>query len=474
MKKGKRVLTILLVITLLMGLYTSTAMAAPAVTVKYSTHVQDIGWQADVSDGVMAGTTGQSKRLEGIKIWLEGTDSKINGIKYSTHIQDIGWQFLQFNGGMSGTSGQSKRLEAIQIELTGPISQSYDIYYRVHSQNFGWMGWAKNGESAGTAGYSYRLEGIEVKLVTKNGTPPGSTENQFRKNAQSAVVSYSTHVQEIGWQKFVENGQMAGTTGQSKRLEGIIINLKNTNSGAGGGIHYKTHIEDYGWEPYWKSDGQVSGTTGESKRLEAIQIRISEQVAKEYDIYYRVHCQEFGWMEWAKNGGSAGTTGFSYRLEGIEIVVVGKGGTAPGSSENAFRQNMSNLPPSPSPFPNPSEIDGVEIIPVGSTFCVAVFDRINSIKVETGYPLATWDNTLAASAQAWAETCARNKGIAHEGGLFTESIGNGYGSHEPGGVAELLTGHNYILVTDCLTIGVGAAYRADGFGGVYCVIRGRH
>jgi len=470
MKKGKRVLTILLVITLLMGLYTSTAMAAPAVTVKYSTHVQDIGWQADVSDGVMAGTTGQSKRLEGIKIWLEGTDSKINGIKYSTHIQDIGWQFMQFNGDMSGTSGQSKRLEAIQIELTGPISQSYDVYYRVHAQNFGWMGWTKNGSPAGTSGYSYRLEGIEIKLVTKNGTPPGSTENQFRKNAQFAVVSYSTHVQDVGWQKFVENGQMAGTTGQSKRLEGIIINLKNTNTGIGGGIHYKTHIEDYGWEPYWKSDGQISGTTGEAKRLEAIQIRLSEQTAQDYDIYYRVHCQEFGWMGWAKNGGSAGTTGFSYRLEGIEIIVVGKGGTAPGSLENAFRQNMSNLPPSP--FPNPSETDGVEIIPAGSVFCTAVFNRMNEMKVEMGYEVATWSDSLAASAQTWAETCAREKNVRHEGGLFVESLGNGFGDGSiTGGV---LAGHNGSLITECSTIGVGGAYRSDGYGNIYCVVRGRY
>ena len=32
-----------------------------------------------------------------------------------------------------------------------------------------------------------------------------------------------------------------------------------------------------------------------------------------YDVYYRVHCQNFGWMDWAKNGESAGSAGYSYR-----------------------------------------------------------------------------------------------------------------------------------------------------------------
>ena len=37
----------------------------------------------------------------------------------------------------SGTSGQSKRLEAIRIKLTDELAENYDIYYRVHAQEFG-------------------------------------------------------------------------------------------------------------------------------------------------------------------------------------------------------------------------------------------------------------------------------------------------------------------------------------------------
>lgn len=145
--------------------------------IKYQTHVQNIGWQGEKADGEMSGTTGQSLRLEAIKIQL--SSSIDGGIVYKTHVQDYGWLNFVTNGQASGTSGQAKRLEAIQMQLTGNAMNQYDLYYRVHAQNFGWLGWAKNGESAGTAGYSYRLEGIQIVLVPKGGNAPGSTSKHY-------------------------------------------------------------------------------------------------------------------------------------------------------------------------------------------------------------------------------------------------------------------------------------------------------
>ena len=65
-------------------------------------------------------------------------------------MEDIGWQLEVSNGEMAGTIGQNKRIEAIKIWLTGEIEKEYDVYYRVHVQSFGWLDWAKNGEIAGT------------------------------------------------------------------------------------------------------------------------------------------------------------------------------------------------------------------------------------------------------------------------------------------------------------------------------------
>ncbi|MBU4439690.1 MAG: C39 family peptidase, partial [Firmicutes bacterium] len=71
---------------------------------------------------------------------------------------------------------------------------------------------------------------------------------------------------------------------------------------------------------------------GESKRLEAIQIKLTGVDADQFDIYYQVHAQNFGWMGWAKNGESAGTAGYSYRLEAIRIMLVPKDQGAPSAS----------------------------------------------------------------------------------------------------------------------------------------------
>ena len=304
--------------------------------ISYETHIQDIGWQSSKTDGQTAGTSGQSKRLEGIKINLMDNDLHSGDIQYQTHIQDIGWQDWKSNGDLSGTTNQSKRLEAIRIKLTGNIAEYYDIYYRVHTQNFGWLDWAKNGNSAGTAGYSYRLEAIEIKLITKDGAAPGNTVKPYIQR----YIKYNTHVQDIGWQDSMYDGETAGTSGQSKRLEAIQINLDNQIYN--GNIEYSTHIQDIGWQD-WKSNGAIAGTSGQSKRLEAIKINLTNEMAENYDIYYRSHVSNFGWLGWAKNGEISGSTGWHYAIEAIEIKLVNKGGKAPGSTNNHYVPGLFDL-----------------------------------------------------------------------------------------------------------------------------------
>lgn len=348
----------------------------PQVNVSYRTHIQSYGWEADAKDiskwksnGTMSGTSGKAKRLEGINIVVDSAvDGKnVNlGIQYTTHCQSYGWLPWSSNGEMNGTEGEAKRLEAIMIKLTDMDEECYDVYYRVHAQSYGWLGWAKNGEPAGTAGYGKRLEGIQIVVVPKGGTfdnnkdgiKSARTEAFVAKEGKSPIVnyphtsntnpevpgdndinvSYRTHVQKYGWQGWKYNGQMSGTSGESKRLEGIEINLTNMPSYIDGDIVYTTHVQKYGWQgklddqSTWKKNGEMSGTSGEAKRLEAICINLTGGMAENYDIYYRVHAQSYGWLGWASNGAPAGTAGYGKRLEGIQIVLVPKGETGPAKN----------------------------------------------------------------------------------------------------------------------------------------------
>lgn len=78
-------------------------------SVSYQTHVQDIGWQAPVSNGMTAGTTGRAKRVEALKINLlsqDGTPLRNDSISVQSHISGIGWESQSVgNGQTSGTVG---------------------------------------------------------------------------------------------------------------------------------------------------------------------------------------------------------------------------------------------------------------------------------------------------------------------------------------------------------------------------------
>ena len=156
-------------------------------------------------------------------------------------------------------------------------------------------------------------------------------ENQIANNV---TIKYRAHARDIGWLNFVEEGKIAGTTGESRRLEALNIEL--VNNSIGGGILYKSHIRDIGWEQDFKKDGQMTGTTGQSLRMEGVQIKLYGEISEIFDIYYRVHIRNYGWLDWAKNGESAGSEGLCLRMEAIEIRLVEKGESAPGSTLRAF------------------------------------------------------------------------------------------------------------------------------------------
>lgn len=312
----------------------SEARAASLVSVK--SHVSKLGWENEVYDGKVSGTTGKGLSLEAFQLNLQNEADAEGGISYSAFVNGA-WQNSVSDGGTAGTTGAGTAVQAIRIQLTGAAADKYDVYYRTHSAKIGWLDWAKNGENAGTIGYGYDVQAIEVVVVDKDSSAPGATGRpSMELSPESSLISYSTHVQSLGWQDPVNGGFTSGTVGQAKRLEAIKISLASGEYS--GSVQYRTHIQSYGWESDWKSDGEVSGTSGEGKRLEAIQIQLTGEMAEHYDIYYRVQAQKLGWMDWAKNGESAGTAGYGYRLEAIEIQLVPKNEAAPGPTDNAFQE----------------------------------------------------------------------------------------------------------------------------------------
>ncbi len=194
--------------------------------------------------------------------------------------------------------------------------------------------WSTSNSSVATVSSTGVVTGVGQGSATITAkTRDGLKTAVCKVTVKNPSVSYTTHVQKIGWQSYVKDGAMAGTAGKALRLEGIKIKLDSAS--ISGGISYRTHVQTYGWMGF-VSNNNLSGTTGQAKRLEAIEIKLTGDIANYYDVYYRVHAQTYGWLGWAKNGAPAGTAGYAKRLEAIEIRLVKKGGAAPGSTKNCY------------------------------------------------------------------------------------------------------------------------------------------
>lgn len=299
------------------GTYRLVRTKTNGSTLMTSAHVSGTGWISSVKEGKTAGTTGKSKALEAFKVDMAALPYS-GTVQYQAHCANLGWQGWKNEGKVAGTVGESRQIEAIQIRLTNELAEHYDIYYRAHVQDEGWLGWAKNGEIAGITGFGRRVEAIEVKLVEKGNTAPGST-------ARASVIglpNVTAHVSSIGWQAAVHGTTYAGTTGLALGVEALRLSV----SGApfNGGITYRSHVANQGWEDTWTSNGRTTGTTGKSRHMEALEVKLTGDLADHYDILYRAHVSNIGWMPWVKNGVAAGTTGRGLPIEAVEMRLESK------------------------------------------------------------------------------------------------------------------------------------------------------
>lgn len=295
----------------------------------YQAHVSNIGWQTEVKEGEIAGTTGKSLAVEALRLNMVLPEGTEGGIEYAAHVSNIGWQKSVQNGEIAGTTGKSKSIEAIKINLTGDIAEKYDVYYRVHSANFGWLGWAKNGEYAGSAGYARAVEALEIRLYKKDAEDkPLQEQKSYKSETNEGRVSYQAHMQDVGWMSKVTDGNSAGIPNGNKELQALKINVADDLRGYGqisGSVVYQAHVENVGWQKEVK-DGQLAGTVGKNKHIEALRIKLTDQLAEKYDIYYRVNIEGRGWLDWTVNGGDSGSTGLDLAVRGIEIKICAKDG----------------------------------------------------------------------------------------------------------------------------------------------------
>lgn len=160
-----------------------------------------------------------------------------------------------------------------------------------------------------------------------------------------ATIKYRAHCAEIGWQGPVEDGSIAGTIGEHRALEAFRIEEINL---PGVGVHAFAHVQDIGWSG-GNIQGEDVGSTGLAKHIEAVKMGLFGENADKYDIFYRLHIQDKGFLNWSANGAINGTVGGNVQAEAIQIFVTEKGSNKYPVVDSI--ESFADLTPPPAPQP---------------------------------------------------------------------------------------------------------------------------
>lgn len=158
-------------------------------------------------------------------------------------------------------------------------------------------------------------------------------------------VEYQVHMEGIGWGPLVKNGAVAGTVGESRRVEAIRWRLINLPEGEEVFLHGNAHVENIGWLGF-VPDGEICGTVGESRKLEGLQFQLVGKDADKYSIQFRSHSQDLGTQDWAKDGEFSGSEGAGLRIEAVQMLITEKGVDLGLSEVQSFR-HFDPVPPTP-------------------------------------------------------------------------------------------------------------------------------
>lgn len=159
---------------------------SPAIT--FSASAQNKGWLPESKYGAPV-DPGSGLRIEAMKASLYHLpQGESGGVSYTAFVQNTGWQAEQSNGGVAGTTGKALRMEAIKMRLTGSLAQKYSITYAVYVEGKGWTAYSKDNAMAGTTGQSRKITALSVYLQKKK--LPKAPSDETKRSAVALVNLY--------------------------------------------------------------------------------------------------------------------------------------------------------------------------------------------------------------------------------------------------------------------------------------------
>ena len=173
-----------------------------------------------------------------------------------------------------------------------------------------------SGADTDSAG-SEETTGIELQ----DGQETSESADPSAESGDGVSAIYGVSVSNIGWSRFFADNSYCMTP-SDKFVTAFRATLNGQPYGMTGTVTYRANLSGTGWLD-WVEDGNESGKADGSEPLEAISMKLTGQLAEQYDILYSV-LQDNQWTDWVKNGAEAGAYGVGLPVQGIRISVAKK------------------------------------------------------------------------------------------------------------------------------------------------------
>ena len=258
------------------------------------------------------------------------------GLTVKVNVPGKGWKNATLNN--AGTAYTYKAsgsyIQAVKITPSAKLKKAMKktgtkFFYRAKSKTFGKLGWAKPGQAAGTTGQNRALTALTLKVTKKI---PGSATNHY---IGAPSVKYAVKLKSTSkWTGAKKNGAVAGTANWSTATNGLAV--KVANASFAGGIEYSVRYSTKDSSSAWSGWSSNYAKLSSDKKVQAVRIRLTGKMAKYYNVYYRVYCGDWCWLGWAKNGQKTGSQGINYPIGALQVKLVAKGVSAPGSTSGRY------------------------------------------------------------------------------------------------------------------------------------------
>lgn len=151
-------------------------------------------------------------------------------------------------------------------QVAGTAVNNLGLKYHAHVADLGTLAPVHDGQVAGTTGFGVRMEALWIDVDALKKVP----------GYEKVAIDVKAHLQGIGDKlyKNIKSDTMIGTTGQARRLEGLLISARNLPKGKS--LKFQVHEANKGWSSVAIADanGAFRGSIGEARQMEAVKIWI--------------------------------------------------------------------------------------------------------------------------------------------------------------------------------------------------------